>query len=87
MHLASTLDLAAAKPLWAELNAARAQPLTIDASAVERLGGLCLQVLLAARRAWQADGVAFSITNPSQAFTDAVRLMAGEELMTAEDLA
>jgi chemotaxis protein CheX len=87
MHLASTLDLAAAKPLWTELSAARTQPLKIDASSVERLGGLCLQVLIAARRAWQADGVAFAIENPSQAFTDAVRLMAGEELMTAEDLA
>lgn len=87
MQLASILDLAAAKPLWTELSARRAQPLEVDASSVERLGGLCLQVLIAARRAWQADGVAFAIANPSQAFTDAVRLMAGEELMAAEGCA
>jgi len=48
MQLASNLDLAAAKPLWTELVATRAQPIEIDASNVERLGGLCLQVLLAA---------------------------------------
>lgn len=87
MQLASNLDLAAAKPLWTELVATRAQPIEIDASNVERLGGLCLQVLLAARRAWQADGVAFVIANPSQAFTDAVRLISGEELMVAEGCA
>lgn len=87
MQLASTLDLAAARPLWTELSAHRAQPLEIDASSVERIGGLCLQVLIAARRAWQADGVAFAINNPSQAFTDAVSLMAANELMAAEGCA
>lgn len=87
MQLSSSLDLAAVKPLWAELNASRATPLEIDAANVERLGGLCLQVLLAARRAWQSDGVAFAITNPSQAFTDAVVLMGASELMTAEGCA
>jgi chemotaxis protein CheX len=84
MKLASVLDLAAARPLWAELSGARRQPVEIDASDVERLGGLCLQILLGAQRAWRADGVAFTIANPSQAFTDAVRLMAAEELTAAE---
>lgn len=87
MLLASNLDLAAAKPLWEELSAARARPLDVDASNVDRLGGLCLQVLMEARRTWRADGVAFAIANPSQAFIDAVRLMAGDELIAAEDFA
>ncbi len=84
MKLASVLDLSAARPLWAALSGVRQQPIEIDAGDVERLGGLCLQILLGAKRAWQVDGVAFSIANPSQAFTDAVRLMAADELTAAE---
>ena len=87
MQLASTLDLAAAAPLCAELRAARGKPIEIDASAVDRLGGLCLQVLLAAQRAWRAEGVPFSLINPSQPFADAVRLMAADELTASETLA
>ena len=40
MKLTSVLDLRAAKPLWAEVSAARGQALEVDASEVERLGGL-----------------------------------------------
>lgn len=87
MQLVSNLDLAAARSLWAQLCAARRQPIALDASSVERLGGLCLQVLVAAKRAWQDDGVSFAIVQPSQSFTDAVRLMAADELMTAEGCA
>lgn len=81
MRLASNLDLGAARPLWTDLSAARRQPLDLDASDVQRLGGLCLQVLLAARACWSADGVPFRITNPSEPFLDALRLMAAEELL------
>ena len=43
--LAPVLDLRAAEPLKGELLAARGQALTLDGSAVEWLGGLCLQLL------------------------------------------
>lgn len=86
MQLAPTLDLAAAAPLCTELRAARGRPIEIDASSVERLGGLCLQVLLAAGRAWRAEDIPFALINPSQPFTDAIRMMAAEELMASETL-
>jgi anti-anti-sigma regulatory factor len=47
--LADCLDLTAAAPLKAQLLAARGTPLSLDASAVRRIGAQCLQVLLAAR--------------------------------------
>ena len=65
--LAPVLDLRAAEPLKGELLAARGQPLTLDGSAVERLGGLCLQVLLSAVRTWRADGQALTFVNASEA--------------------
>jgi len=67
--LAPVLDLRAAEPLKGELLAARGQALTLDGSAVERLGGLCLQLLLSAIRTWRADGQALTFVNASEAMT------------------
>jgi len=77
MQLPPVLDLAAARPLHAQLLAARGAPLDLDASAVERIGAICLQVLLAAHAQWSRDGVAFTISAASQQFKDAVRLASG----------
>ncbi len=87
MKLAQLLDLSAATPLWSELCAARGRALEIDASHVERLGGLCLQSLLAAQAQWRAEGLAFSITNPSAAFVEGARLMGAHDLAPAEGVA
>ena len=63
--LAENLDLAAVAPLRDEMLGARGAALTVDASGVQRIGGLCLQVLLAARAAWRLDDKPFSITGAS----------------------
>ena len=68
--LAPVLDLNAAEPLKAELLARRGGDLALDASSVERLGGLCLQVLLSAIRTWRADGVNLSFSVMSESFAD-----------------
>lgn len=68
--LPDVLDLNAAEPLKADLLALRGHPLTLDASAVERLGGLCLQVLLSASKTWAADGVNLSLGSVSQYWTE-----------------
>ena len=60
--LAETLDLVAATPLATALLARRGQDVVIDGTAVRRLGAQCLQVLLAARATWLADGRSFRIT-------------------------
>ncbi len=78
--LPPVLDLRAAAPLAAELLGRRGKPLTIDAAAVERLGGQCLQILLSARNTWVADGQAFSIQNASVAFTDSLAALGAAEL-------
>ncbi len=84
MKLAAALDLAAAAPLQADLLAARGQDLEVDASAVQRLGGPCLQVLLAARLAWQADGRMLQVREPSGAFADVVAVMGAGPLLGME---
>ena len=69
--LPAVLDIRAAGPLKAELLALRGQPVTLDASAVQRLGGLCLQVLLSARATWAADAQDLTVTiGDETAFSD-----------------
>lgn len=75
LALASSLDMTAAAPLAREILAVRGQPLTLDASQVRRLGGQCLQVLMAAEAAWAASGQAFEIAQPSTEFEDSRALL------------
>jgi chemotaxis protein CheX len=76
LQLEPVLDLGAAERLHGQLMALRGQPLEIDASQVERLGGLCLQVLLSARNTWRADSQPAVISQASTAFEDAWALFA-----------
>ena len=84
MDLPSVLDLSAVSSIQTELNGLRGKSLELDASGVERLGGICLQVLLAAKAAWETDEKEFRIVNPSEAFTTNARLMAASELVEQE---
>jgi chemotaxis protein CheX len=84
MQLPEILDLKAAAPLRAALLEARRAPLEIDASAVQRLGGLCLQVLLSAEATWAADGQPFTISAASPAFAEGALRMGAHTL--ASDL-
>jgi len=73
--LPALLDLSSAASLARDLVARRGAPLRLDASGVERVGGLGLQVLLSARLTWRSDGVDFALIDPSEAFrTDCAAL-------------
>lgn len=85
--LPETLDLRAASALKAALAARRGADLTLNASDVGRLGGLCLQVLLAADAAWRSDGHLLKIASPSEAFSEGARLMAATTLFTFAEAA
>ena len=78
--LAEALDMRAAGPLLEEVRSRRGAPLALDGAHVERLGGQCLQVILAAQTAWAADGHGFEICNPSTALKEAWALMGAEPL-------
>lgn len=67
-RLPPVLDLGQAAVIQADLMTLRGRPVTIDASDVERLGGLCLQVLVSAQKTWLADSQPMSIDHASEAF-------------------
>ena len=80
LRLAASLDLAAAAPLAADLLSLRGAPVEIDASAVRRIGGQCLQVILAAQTTWASDQQTFRISDPSADFVDGVVLLGASAL-------
>ena len=84
LALPAVLDIQSAEALRTQLLGARGQSLTIDGSAVERLGGLCLQVLLAARQTWAADGHDLVVAAASEAFTDQWNAFGAPEMATEQ---
>jgi chemotaxis protein CheX len=73
MQLPQVLDLTAAGPLTEQLLALRGADLSLDASQVMRLGGQCLQVLLACAATWKKDGAALELVQPSPELTEALQ--------------
>ncbi len=80
--LAEILDSNAAAELASDLLARRGAPLTLDASRVQKLGGLCLQVLLAARASWALDKIPFALSIPSAAFRESLTQFGADPLLT-----
>lgn len=78
--LPEVLDPGAAAPLRSLLLVHRGAALVIDAAGVRHMGGLCLQVLLAAQAAWREDGLPFRILTPSPLFSDVLCLAAARQL-------
>lgn len=75
VRLPAIMDLRAAAGLARDLMMLRGRPISLDASGVERLGGLGLQVLISARLSWFADQLGFSLVGASDAFqADCARL-------------
>ncbi len=83
--LPAVLDLKAAAPLKAALLEHRGGDVQIDASGVQRLGALCLQVLLAGGRAWSEDGHAYRIEPRSDAFSDTLTLFGAADRLSGPD--
>lgn len=75
LELAEMLDLRAATPLAAQLLALRGEEVTLDACAVQRLGGQCLQILLSAKATWEFDGVQLRVVAPSPGFVEGLQLL------------
>jgi chemotaxis protein CheX len=81
LRLRPVLDLTAAAPLKAEFGALRGKPIRVDATDVDRVGALCLQVLLSAHSTWTSDGVPFSLGATSSAFEEGLDTLGASFLL------
>lgn len=75
LSLAPVLDLNEASALHGKLMALRGSNLVIDASAVERVGALCVQVLMAGAKSWEEDKHTYTFSKVSDAFTKTTQLI------------
>ncbi len=75
LSLAPILDLNEANALHGKLMGLRGNALVIDASAVERVGALCVQVLMAGAKSWEEDKQSFTFAKVSDAFTKTTQLI------------
>lgn len=74
LSLESVLDLNAASSLHSKLMAMRGSDLTIDASAVERVGALCIQVLMSAAKTWEEEKLRLTFSEMSDALMKTMQL-------------
>lgn len=68
LTLPSRLDSSSTPDLLACLRPQIGQPLVLDASGVEVIGALAIEVLVAAGRQWLSDGLTLQVVTPSPAF-------------------
>lgn len=75
LRLASVLDLNEASALHAVLMSRRGEELFIDASGVEKVGTLCVQVLMSGAKTWESDSLKFRFSKISNAFSKTLQLI------------
>ncbi|MBB4183962.1 MULTISPECIES: STAS domain-containing protein [Sinorhizobium] len=75
LRLAPVLDLNEATALHEKLLALKGSAVAIDASAVERIGALCVQVLIAGARNWEEQQLSFTFAKVSDAFVKTTQLI------------
>lgn len=71
LKLPQTLDVAAVRAVQKDLLDRRGKATTVDASDVERIGGLGVELLIAAQRLWEEDAVALQFTGVPDAMKGA----------------
>lgn len=75
MTLPSVLDLNEAATLRTRFVGLRGGDLAVDASGVERVGGLCAQVFMSAAKTWEEDKKAFTVVKASEAFRKTMQMI------------
>ncbi|MEE4210236.1 MAG: STAS domain-containing protein [Parvularcula sp.] len=73
MTLDAKLASKAAPELFERLREHRADTLVLDASGVEQIGALSMQIIAAAAKTWQDAGQSFEVIDPSEAFIESAR--------------
>lgn len=68
IELDGRLDYSAAEKIYGEFIAALGQPIAIDADNVKFVGALAHQVLLSAKKTWDAADKSFAVTAASKEF-------------------
>ena len=86
LSLDSVLDMNAASGLHATLLGLRGSDLEIDASTVEKVGTLCVQVLMSASKTWEEDQKTLTFSQMSDSLMKTMQLSGvNYELLLAKE--
>ena len=75
LKLPETLDLNAASGMYEQLLGLKGNTVEVDASQVKKSGAQCIQVLLAAKKTWDANGDPLTIGQMSETFENTLKLL------------
>lgn len=75
LSLEKVLDLNEATALHGKLMALKGSNVSIDASSVERVGALCVQVLMSAAKTWEEEQNSFTFSKMSDALAKTMQLI------------
>lgn len=75
LKLPDNLDLNAASAMHAQLLEMKGQEIEVDASEVKKPGAQCIQVLVAAKKSWDADDKSLVIGSMSDAFENTLKIL------------
>ena len=85
IDLGEKLDTPGLTDLRKRLTEALGHPVELDGGNLRLLGGLCAQLLVAARHRWERDGLDFELL-PSQAMRDDIRRLGLEAQLLTQDV-
>lgn len=84
VELPAQLGLKEAGELRQQLLSLRGRMVDLDASKVERFGGVAFQVLLSARATWRQDGQRFRLVETSDAMGRALAMLGAQSFNTSD---
>lgn len=87
LELPAELNIRTVRGLHAEFSAALDEGLELSAAKVRMVGGLGVQLLLAAKAECERRGAALTIVEPSEAFQECLRTLGADETFLREEIA
>lgn len=84
IDLPERLDSTSAQELYAQIDAHKDKHVTLNGEHVSKVGGLCLQVLIAAKDEWARNSLTFQIQTPSDELSGFLSKIGRDDLTTAE---
>ena len=84
IDLPERLDSTSAQELYAQIDAHKDKHIELNGEHVSKVGGLCLQVLIAAKDEWARNSLNFQIQSPSDALASFLSKIGRDDLTMAE---
>jgi len=83
LKLPAKMNTAAAESLFRDIKTHRGNDLILDASDVQQLGGLCLQILISAEKTWIEDQKLLRFSQVSESLSTCLKRLGAPDSLSA----